>query len=318
VANLLEFAKSLEGTPYSQALRNDCSGMVAKLANVALGLDPVASFSTVNEGQWLFSHGFEPGLGGPNDLNIGWYDHGGGNNGHTAATLPGGIHAESGGSHGKFLLGSGAAGAENSEFTQHAHLSMGNFRASALGGDVGGQMPTGAEHDPLYVTSTGPGGSSGGSPFESQGQQLGQGLLSGLMQSVGLDGSVFGGKSPLDWGAVKLGGGLLNYGMGMLNRGGPMGTPGLGSGGGGGLGALAGLIPGAGAAISAAAGPGGGSYGMAQQGAGGDTHIHQGPSVTLNNPSGDPYDWLQKTQWWQNSQRTGTYLSGSLGSVGNQ
>jgi hypothetical protein len=167
-----------------------------------------------------------------------------------------------------------------------------------------GQIPTGAEHDPLYVmpASSGSGG-SGGSPFQSQGQQLGQGLLSGLMQSVGLDGSVFGGKSPMDFGAVKLGGSLLNWGMGLLNRGGgSMGTPGGRAGGGGGLGGLAGLIPGAGAAISAAAGPGGGSYGIGQAtSGGGQTTVHHDQSINIHNPQGDPYKWLLESQWGRNT-----------------
>jgi hypothetical protein len=94
VANPYRVAQSLEGTPYSQQLRNDCSGMVSKLANAAVGLPPTASFTTHNEGQWLGSHGFSSGIGGPGDLNIGWNDE------HTAATLPCGVNAESGGSAG--------------------------------------------------------------------------------------------------------------------------------------------------------------------------------------------------------------------------
>lgn len=128
VGNLYRFAESLVGTPYSQPLRNDCSGMVSELANVAVGLPPPTAgqrFSTVDEGQRLAQLGFQTGTGGPNDLNIGWYDHGGGNFGHTAATLPGGINAESGGSHGSFLLGPGAAGASSPQFDHHMFLPMG-------------------------------------------------------------------------------------------------------------------------------------------------------------------------------------------------
>ena len=317
IANLYAFAHSLVGTPYSQALRNDCSGMVAKLANVALGLPPEASFSTVNEGQWLFSHGFEPGLGGPNDLNIGWYDHGGGNFGHTAATLPGGVHAESGGSHGSFLLGPGAAGAEDSQFTQHAHLSMGKFRASSLADSssdsVGKQIPTGEEHDPLYVTSTGPGGSSQ-SPFESQGQQLGQGLVNGFLQMFGLDGSVFGGKSPLDWGAVKLGGGLLNWGMKTAQS--MSGAGGMAAGGDGAmLPGLLGMIPSPGAMISAGAGAAGGSLGIGAA-TGGDVNIHHdqsfNPTVNVTG-NANPNGIITPLQHMDNSYygRKQTY-SGSL------
>jgi hypothetical protein len=179
-------------------------------------MSPSVDFSTVNEGQWLFSHGFQPGMGGPGDLSIGWYDNGGGDAGHTAATLPGGINAESGGGHG-FQLG-GAVGAGSSMFTNHAYLPMGG-----AGGSGGLGAPSGAQHDPVYVMSadTDAGGAGGGDPGA---QTLGQGLLSGLAQSVGLDGSVFktfnGKGSPLDFGATKMISGLANFGMGMLPHGG--------------------------------------------------------------------------------------------------
>ena len=43
-------------------------------------------------------------------------------------------------------------------------------------------------------------------------EELGSGLLGGLASSIGLP-DVFGGKSPLDFGSVKLGMGLLNWGL---------------------------------------------------------------------------------------------------------
>jgi hypothetical protein len=46
------------------------------------------------------------------------------NDGHMAITLPDGRHAESGGSHGAFELGGSAAGADDSEFDQHAYLPI--------------------------------------------------------------------------------------------------------------------------------------------------------------------------------------------------
>lgn len=229
VANLYAVAQSLEGTPYSQALRNDCSGMVSKLATAALGMAPSVQFSTVNEGDWLFSHGFKPGMGGPNDLSIGWYDHGGGNAGHTAATLPGGINAESGGAGGGFRLGPGAAGADNPEFTNHAYLPM------------GGKMPAGTDSDPIYTAMSKNSANGDSSSTQSQADQFGQGFLGGIMQSVGLDGSVFksfgGASNPMDFGVTKLGTGLLNWGMGMAQQ---------RTGGGGGDGSM---LPGLGALI---------------------------------------------------------------------
>jgi hypothetical protein len=216
VANLYKVAQSLQGTPYSQQLRNDCSGMVSKLATAALGMEPSVQFSTVNEGDFLFSHGFKPGMGGPNDLNIGWYDHGGGNAGHTAATLPGGVNAESGGSVGSFALG-GKVGANDPQFTQHAFLPM--------GGSGSINIPTGEQHNPLYVMAadkgSGASGAAGGD--DSLAQQFGSGFLGGIAQSVGLDGSVFktfgGASNPMDFGLAKLGTGLLNWGAGMMGHG---------------------------------------------------------------------------------------------------
>ena len=146
IANLYRVAEALQGTPYSQALRNDCSGMVSELAAAAVGM-PLPSagerFSTSNEGQWLGSHGFKVDSGpAPQDsLQIGWYDHGGGNSGHTAATLPGGINAESGGSGGGFRLG-GAVGANSPQFEHHAFLPIGAGSAMPAGYGIGPGMPT--------------------------------------------------------------------------------------------------------------------------------------------------------------------------------
>lgn len=126
VAALYAVANALEGTPYSQALRNDCSGMVAQLAAAAVGLPPLEAgerFNTTNEAQWLSSHGFRMGVGPPGSLRIGW-NPAPGNAGHTAATLPFGENAESGGSGGGFRVGPGAAGFDSPQFTMHAWLPM--------------------------------------------------------------------------------------------------------------------------------------------------------------------------------------------------
>jgi hypothetical protein len=143
VANLFRVAESLEGTPYSTQLRNDCSGMVSKLATAALGLPPSVQFDTTTEGPWLAQHGFQPGSGGPGALNIGWNPQPG-MAGHTAATLPGGVNAEQGGSTpgDRFTLGPSAAGASNPEFSQHAYLPMRGYAEGGTLGNVG--TPAGA------------------------------------------------------------------------------------------------------------------------------------------------------------------------------
>jgi hypothetical protein len=148
VAALFATAQALEGTPYSQALRNDCSGMVSQLASAALGLPPPSAakrFTTVNEGEWLAQHGFQPGIGPPGALNIGW-NPAPGNMGHTAATLPGGINAESGGSGGGFRFGPTAGGAFQPNFTQHAWLPVSPGYAEGGSTDTIPAMLTPGEH----------------------------------------------------------------------------------------------------------------------------------------------------------------------------
>jgi len=100
-----------------------------------------------------------------------------------------------------------------------------------LGSGSGGSVPTGAQHDPLYVmpADSGPGGSGGaGSSAQSQGQQLGSGLVNGALQEVGLDGSVFktfgGSSNPAQFGITKLATGLINTFGGLLGGGGEAGT----------------------------------------------------------------------------------------------
>ena len=79
--------------------------------------------------------------------------------------------------------------------------------------------PIGNQHDPLYVTQVDKSGNPPTSDAQNSAQQLGSGFLDGMMQSVGLDGSVFktfgGSSNPLDFGATKMATGLLNWGMGM-------------------------------------------------------------------------------------------------------
>jgi hypothetical protein len=323
VGALYSLAGALEGTPYSQPLRNDCSGMVAQLAAVAVGLPPPSAgerFSTPNEGAWLASHGFQPGMGPEGSFRVGW-NPAPGNAGHTAATLPGGEHAESGGRGGGFRVGRGAAGADDPQFSMHAWLPMDGSAPSTPrfgGADASGRsIPVGTEHDPLYVThvSGGAGGAAGGSPFEGQGEQLAQGLGKGALEMLGLDGSVFGGKSPLDFGAVKLGMGALSWGIGKARALSGQGTdgasmPALGGGGGGSmLGGLGGLIPSAGAMISAGAQPGpGGSLGISGAGpAPGPVApvVNNDNSLHIHSPVGNPTPWIQQGQFEQNSRSYG-------------
>lgn len=271
--NLYRYVDSMVGTPYSTQNRTDCSGMAARIASVALGLPPAPSFTTSNEGSWLTAHGFVMGNGPTGTLRIGWYDHGGGQNGHTAVTLPDGTHAEAGGSHGSFLVGGGAAGAENSEFENRAWLPMnpqgpasggvggaaagpgggaGAFGSTA-GGGAGGAGAFGGGGGMAGVAGSGGGGAAGGSgqsPFEAAG---GAGALGDIGKQFMSDTFGFGTILPgLDkFPPLQMLFGLLG-GLSKTKTGNPQGDQALkvlgglfggGSGSAGAMGSLFGMLP---------------------------------------------------------------------------
>lgn len=146
-AGLVQFAKGVEGKPYDWGGVNwgDCSGAVSAIANYATGRDPFGSrFATGTEGAELAARGFKSGLGPAGSLNVGWFN-GGPYGGHTAATLPNGVHFEMGGNRGNGQYGGGAAGAEDRQFTDHAHLPKEYFTGldagaptTNIGSGVGG------------------------------------------------------------------------------------------------------------------------------------------------------------------------------------
>lgn len=122
------YADSMSGTGYQMGGFGpggiDCSGFVSAIVNVLMGLDPYDSrMSTVTEGSWLTAKGFSMGLGGPGDVRIGWWDNGGGANGHTAGTFDDGTNFESGGNSGGALVG-GSTGYNDPQFDQHAFFTV--------------------------------------------------------------------------------------------------------------------------------------------------------------------------------------------------
>jgi hypothetical protein len=151
----------------------------------------------------------------------------------------------------------------------------------------GQQAPIGTDHDPVYVTQSSSAGGGGESPFETQGRDLGKGLVSGLMESVGLDGSVLHGfpgqnlKSPLEWGVTRMATGFANLAFG-----------GGGDGDGGAIPLLSSLIPGLGGNVVPHAGSG------APPGPGNTTHvgsIDQSFNVTQNGVQGSGVpDWKEQ------------------------
>lgn len=166
----VQAAMAMAGSPYSQGVRSDCSGMVARVILSMFGLPESAGLmSTKNAQQWLSKYGFRPGVGGPGSVTVGWYDHGPApNDGHMAMTLSNGMHAEAGGGNGVFTIGNGAKGGEDGEFDQHMFLPVealfpqgppgapGSFNYGNAGGAGG---------SPFGGTAGAPGSAGGGGTF---------------------------------------------------------------------------------------------------------------------------------------------------------
>lgn len=128
----------LDNTPYLMGGFSpggvDCSGAVSATVNVFRGEDPFTSrMSTVTEGDWLAARGAQPGRGGAGDITVGWWDQGGGANGHTAMQLADGTFIESGGNTGGgFTIGRTAGPLEGRGFTDWAHFPSADKTAEAV------------------------------------------------------------------------------------------------------------------------------------------------------------------------------------------
>lgn len=183
----------MNGTPYVYGgfspAGTDCSGGVSMGVNAYLGLDPLDSrTSTTGMGAWLAQKGFAQGRGSDGDLVVGWYDNGGGMNGHTAMQLPDGTFIESGGNTGGGLTIGGAAGPlDGRGFTNFMHLKGGGPT-----GDLGG----GSSGSSGGSSGSGRGGSSGGySPISIGTGGISVGAAAQRMGLSGSIGSVFGGDA---------------------------------------------------------------------------------------------------------------------------
>ncbi|MEU2106498.1 hypothetical protein [Nocardia sp. NPDC019255] len=177
-----KFAQSMDPARYLMGGFNrsaiDCSGLVSAVVNDALGLDPFSSrMSTVNEGSWLAAKGAKPGVGPAGSINIGWFDRGGGANGHTAMTLSDGTNVESNGSDGVVI--GGPVGASHKMFDKHMYIPPELLR----GGDLGasGTGTKGGRPSKLGGGTGGTGGSgaSGGPGSPGSGVPSGTGDASG-------------------------------------------------------------------------------------------------------------------------------------------
>lgn len=171
----------LEGAEYDWGGVNwgDCSGAMSALANTAAGWDPFGSrFATGNMASALEQRGALPGLGPAGSMNFGWYN-GGPYGGHTAGTLPDGTNVEMGGARGDGQVGGGAAGADDSMFTEHAHFPPEFFLggdpeisdAGSSGPDMSGSVSGGSGGPSSSASSSStsptPGGSGGSADYSS-------------------------------------------------------------------------------------------------------------------------------------------------------
>lgn len=121
-------ARSLQGAGYVFGGSNwgDCSSAMGQLALFAVGRPNahVGRFMyTGNQESQLRSIGFAPGMGGPGDFNIGWFN-GGAWGGHTSGTVAGTNVEMGGGAGGNGKIGGAAAGAGHSQYTHRAHLKL--------------------------------------------------------------------------------------------------------------------------------------------------------------------------------------------------
>ena len=221
---------------------SDCSSAIEDLVNLMDGMPTSGrEMSTGNAAEWLISRGFMPtDTPVPGAFNVGYSAT------HMEATLPGGTNVNFGSDASVASGGtSGAVGAwGDPSFTSHYYRAVSALddnteswsaltsttddlntaledRASAE------QTLTDAASQQVEVAEKQTGGMDGSS--------LGQSIVSGMMQSIGLDGSVF--SDPTQWANVKSGMALANYGGGLLQGimggSGVDGSPSTDSGGGG-------------------------------------------------------------------------------------
>lgn len=131
IDELDDLARQVDGQPYVLGGPHwgDCSQTQSILSRFATTGQVLMqrAFTTVNQGPVLSQMGFYRGIGSPGDFQIGWWDQGGGVNGHTASTLPTGVNVEMGGYPSRGHYGGSGVGAGHSQFTDHAHLPRSFF-----------------------------------------------------------------------------------------------------------------------------------------------------------------------------------------------
>ncbi|MBE5453509.1 hypothetical protein E3G52_000373 [Mycobacteroides abscessus] len=246
-------AGDMAGAPYVRgghsAAGVDCSGAASVLVNAAVGQPLYGErMATANASEWLSARGAVMGRGPAGTLRIGW-KNGGPGGGHMAVTLPDGRNAESGGSVGKFTVGGGATPAQQRQLrdaeqrvqdrefdVQQAQQKLEELKqqktvkpsvqaaaeqrlakAQREHKDALDDLSAKQEQVNSAESRRGAGGPGNG---YAQGGPDGKGfakdMMSGALETLGFDGSVF--SNPMEWGIWKLFTGGANYVGGLLKN----------------------------------------------------------------------------------------------------
>lgn len=195
----------------------DCSSAVEDLINMMDGVSTAGrQMSTHNADQWLKAHGFVPtSTPMPGTFQVGF------NPEHMQATLPGGTNFNWGSDAAAGNRGIGGTGAWDPAFTSHYYRPAGSGAfpsaavptAAAPQGVSADGIPLGTQNSPFYVMpAQGP-----------SGEQLGQDMLSGVLEMFGIDGTLI--KNPMDSGLFKGFKGLMSFMTGGGKSGGGAGYP---------------------------------------------------------------------------------------------
>lgn len=205
----------------------DCTSGIEDLVNLIDGKSTAGrSMATGNAAEWLSANGFMPtDTPMPGTFQVGYNSH------HMEATLPEGTNVNYGSDASVASGGiAGATGAWAAEFTQQFYRPMDALVSSSeeLNGVLRDRIA--AEGDLTSMAAD-----QAAAPQNQDFSSLGSSFMGGIMQSIGLDGSVF--SNPFEWANVKSGMALANWGGGLIQGlsgdgpaagGGGMGVPGLG------------------------------------------------------------------------------------------
>jgi hypothetical protein len=210
----------------------DCTSGIEDLVNMMDGMPTAGrSMATGNAAPWLTEHGFLPtDTPMPGTFQVGFNSH------HMEGTLPGGTNVNYGSDASVASGGTaGAVGAWDSSFTQQYYRPVGKtwekLAKSSEELNTAIKDRTAAETQLTDVaTTTADTATKQGNKQDFS--SVGSSLMGGVMQTLGLDGSLF--SDPTQWANTKSltalanwGGGLLQGVMGTDSGGGSLGIPGI-------------------------------------------------------------------------------------------